>query len=59
MHISNYDSDTNLDHWLEDYHLAMKAGGSDNDFTIQYLLLLLLNSTRAWLEQLKPGSIRC
>jgi len=50
MHISNYDSDTNLDHWLEDYHLAMKAGGSDNDFTIQYLLLLLLNSTRAWLK---------
>jgi hypothetical protein len=27
MHISKYDGETNLDHWLEDYRLAMKAGG--------------------------------
>ena len=26
MHISKYDDKTNLDHWLEDYCLAMKAG---------------------------------
>jgi hypothetical protein len=37
----------------------MKARGSDDDFTIQYLPLLLSSSTRAWLEQLEPGSIRC
>jgi hypothetical protein len=35
----------------------MKAGGSDDDFAIQYLPLLLSGSTRAWLEQLEPGSI--
>jgi hypothetical protein len=35
----------------------MKAQGSDDDFTIQYLPLLLSSSTRAWLEQLEPGSI--
>jgi hypothetical protein len=29
MHISKYDSKTNPDHWLEDYLLAMKAGGLD------------------------------
>ena len=58
-HISKYDDETNLDHGLEDYSLAMKAMRSDDDFAIQYLPLLLSSSTRAWLEQLEPGSIRC
>jgi hypothetical protein len=35
----------------------MKAGGSDDDIAVQYLPLLLSSSTRAWLEQLEPGSI--
>ena len=34
MHISKYDSETNLDHWLEDYHLAMKARGTNDDFIV-------------------------
>jgi hypothetical protein len=34
MHISKYDGETNSDHWLEDYRLAMKARGSDDDFAI-------------------------
>ena len=50
MHISKYNGKTNPDHWLKDYYLAMKAEGSDDDFTIQYLPLLLSSSTRAWLE---------
>jgi hypothetical protein len=50
MHNSMYDSETNPDHWLEDYRLAMKAGGSGDDFAVQYLPLLLSSSTRAWLE---------
>ena len=33
-YISKYDGETNPDHWLEDYCLAMKARGSDDDFTI-------------------------
>ena len=33
-HISKYDGETNPDHWLEDYCLTMKDGGSDDDFTI-------------------------
>jgi hypothetical protein len=57
--MSKYDNETNIDHWLEDYYLAMRAGGSNDDFTDQYLPLLLLSLTRAWLEQLEPGSIRC
>jgi hypothetical protein len=57
-HISKYDTETNPDHWLEDYHLAMRVGGSNNDFTFQYLPLLLSSSTRAWLKQLEPDSIR-
>jgi hypothetical protein len=27
MHISTYDGETNPDHWLEDYRLAMRAEG--------------------------------
>jgi hypothetical protein len=34
MHISKYDGEINLDHWLEDYHLAMKAEGSNDDFIV-------------------------
>jgi hypothetical protein len=33
-HISKYDGETNPDHWLEDYCLVMKVGGSDDDFII-------------------------
>jgi hypothetical protein len=59
MHISKYDGETNLDHWLEDYCLTLKVEGLDDDFIVQYLPLLLSSSTRAWLKQLEPGSIRC
>ena len=33
-HISMYDGETNPDNWLEDYRLAMKAGGSDDNFAV-------------------------
>jgi hypothetical protein len=46
-YISKYNDETNLDHWLEDYHLAMTAEGSDDNFATQYLPLLLSSSTRA------------
>jgi hypothetical protein len=46
-HISKYDGETNPDHWLEDYRLAMWTEGSDDDFTIQYLPLFLSSSTKA------------
>ena len=58
-HISKYDGKTNQDLWLEDYRLTMKAGGSNDDFAVHYLPLLLSSSSRAWLEQLEPSSIRC
>jgi hypothetical protein len=59
MHISMYDGETNPEHWLEDYRLTMKAEGSNDDFTIQYLSLFLSCLTKAWLEQLELGSICC
>ena len=40
MHISKYDGETNLDHWLEDYGLVMWVKGFDDDFAVQYLTLL-------------------
>jgi hypothetical protein len=33
-HITKYDGETNPDHWLEDYRLAMRPGGSDDDFAV-------------------------
>ena len=40
-HISKYDGETNPDHYLEDYRLALKAEGLDDNFVIQYFPLLL------------------
>jgi hypothetical protein len=54
-----YDEETNPNNWLEDYRLAMKVRGSDDDFIIPYLPLLLSSSTRTWLEQLEPINICC
>jgi hypothetical protein len=33
-HITKYEGETNPEHWLEDYCLAMRARGSDNDFVV-------------------------
>ena len=44
--------------WLEDFRLACRAGGADDDlFIIQYLPLYLGESAQACLEQLPVNSI--
>jgi hypothetical protein len=51
--IIKYSRDTNPTVWLEDFHLAYRAGGVDDDlFIIQYLPLYLAKSAGAWLEHL-------
>ena len=46
--IVKYSGDTNLAVWLEDFYLAYRAGGVDDDLIIiQYLPLNLMKSTRA------------
>jgi hypothetical protein len=46
--IVKYDGKTNPSVWLEDYCLAYKAGGADDDmFIIQFLPIYLANSARA------------
>jgi hypothetical protein len=48
-----YSEDTNAIIWLEDFRLAYRACGEDDDlFIIQYLPLYLAESARAWLEHL-------
>jgi hypothetical protein len=43
---------------LEDFRLACRASGADDDlFIIQYLLLYLVESARAWLEHLPANNI--
>jgi hypothetical protein len=44
--------------WLEDFCLAYRVVGADDDlFIIQYLPLYLAESTRAWLEHLPVDNI--
>ena len=56
--IVKYSRDTNPTVWLEDFHLAYRAGRADDDlFIIQYLPLYLVESARAWLEHLPANNI--
>jgi hypothetical protein len=44
--------------WLEDYCLACRAGGADDDlFIIQFLPMYLADTTRAWLNHMPRNSI--
>ena len=57
--IGKYGGESNPSVWLEDYRLACRAGGANDDhFIIQYLPLYLADSARAWLEYLPAGCIR-
>jgi hypothetical protein len=56
--VVKYDGKTNPNVWLEDYHLACRAGGADDDlFIIQFLPIYLANMTRDWLDQLPRNMI--
>jgi hypothetical protein len=56
--IVKYSEDTNPAMWLEDFRLACRAGGADDDlFIIQYLPRYLAESARAWLEHLPVNDI--
>ena len=45
--------------WLEDFWLAYRARGVDDDhFIIQYLLICIGGHVRAWLKFLPHNSIR-
>jgi hypothetical protein len=56
--IIKYDDKTNPTIWLEDYHLACKEGwAEDNMFIIQFLLIYLADSARAWLDHLSRNVI--
>jgi hypothetical protein len=57
--ITKYSGDTNPIVWLEDFRLAYRVGGADDDlFIVQYLPLYVVGSARAWLEHLPADSIR-
>jgi hypothetical protein len=56
--ITKYDSKINSSIWLEDYHLAYRAGGANDDlFIFQFLPIYLAESTRAWLDHLPRNAI--
>jgi hypothetical protein len=55
-----YDGKTNPSAWLEDYHLACRAGGVDDDLLIiQFLTIYLVDTSRDWLDHLPKNSIDC
>jgi hypothetical protein len=51
--VVKYDGKTNPSVWLEDYRLACRVGGVNNDlFIIQFLPIYLADSDRARLDNL-------
>jgi hypothetical protein len=58
--VIKYDHKTNLNIWLEDYHLLCKADRVDDDlFVIQFLPIYLADTTKDWLDHLPRNSINC
>jgi hypothetical protein len=59
INITKYTEEMNSAIWLEDFQLACRAGGADDDyFIIQYVPICVRKYVRAWLELLPPNSIR-
>ena len=57
--VTKYTRETNPGIWLEDFRLACRARGVDDDFfIIQYLPICVGEHVRAWLEFLPHDSIR-
>jgi hypothetical protein len=51
--VVRYDDKTNPNVWLEDYNLACRAGGADDDlFISQFLPIYLADMARAWMDHL-------
>jgi hypothetical protein len=58
--IIKYDDKTNPSVWREDYGLACRVGGVDDDlFIIQFLPIYLVDTARAWLDHLPRNLIDC
>jgi hypothetical protein len=56
--VIKYDGKTNPSVWLEDYCLACRAGGANDDlFIIQFLPMYLANMARDWLDDLPRNMI--
>ena len=57
--IAKYTGETNPGIWLDNFWLAYRARGADDDhFIIQYLPIYVGEHVRAWLEFLLHDSIR-
>jgi hypothetical protein len=53
-----YDGKMNPNIWIEDYCLACRAGGADDDlFIIQFIPIYLVDKVRAWLDHLRRNII--
>ena len=55
--VSKFTGESKPDTWLEDYRVAMHIGGGSDEVAMKHLPLMLEGSTRAWLNQLAPGTI--
>jgi hypothetical protein len=57
--VPKYNGERDPATWLEDYRLACRGGGAEDDlFIIRNLPLYLDDSARSWIEHLPAGSIR-
>jgi hypothetical protein len=58
--VVKHDGKINRGVWLENYHLACRAGGADDClFIVQFLPIYLADTVRAWLDHLPRNMIDC
>ena len=55
--INTYDRKANLAQWLTLYEIAIRARGKDEDVMVNYLPVMLNQSTNNWLLNLRDNSI--
>ena len=54
-----YNGNTKPEDWINDYLTAVFVAGGDRNWAARYVPQMLEGTARIWLNNLKPGSIRC
>jgi hypothetical protein len=57
VYIDKYDGSSNLDEFIQVYHMIIEAVGGDDRVKANYLPMTLSGATRSWLINLPEGSI--
>jgi hypothetical protein len=56
--VNTYDEKANPAQWVTLYEITVRAAGGDKDIMVNYLPIMLNQSTNNWLLRLQENSIR-